>query len=98
MYTSATGKALLDRCRDALFTGVVRVRTRQAEGELRFLSGILERVRFGVSTGEEALNRLLAAEDVRSEATARLPNPAGGFTNGLPLEGPLGPVLPVDLL
>jgi hypothetical protein len=89
---------VLDRCRDALFTGILRVRTRQAAGELWFLSGILERVRFGVSTGNEALSRLLAATSPQIDVVACLPNPAGGFEKGHPMEGELGTTLPVDLL
>jgi len=89
---------VLDRCREALFTGILRVRTRQAAGEVWFLSGILERVRFGVSTGNEAMSRLLAATDPRIDVVACLPNPAGGFDKGHPMEGELGTTLPVDLM
>jgi hypothetical protein len=89
---------VLDRCQDALFTGTVRVRTRQAEGEIWLLSGILERVRFGTSVDDEAMGRLLAADTPRVEAVPCLPNPNGGFKKGHPMEGELGPVLPVDLL
>ena len=89
---------VIDRCRDALFTGTVRVRTRQAEGEIWLLSGILERVRFGVSVDDEAMKRLLAADTARVELVACLPNPHGGFKKGHPTEGELGDVLPVDLL
>jgi hypothetical protein len=89
---------VLDRCREALFTGIVRVHARQAEGEIWFLSGMLERVRFGVSKGDDAMNRLLAAKGARIEVVPCLPNPAGGFEKGHPMEGELGTRLPVDLL
>jgi hypothetical protein len=89
---------VIERCRDGLFTGILRVRTRQAAGELWFLSGMLERVRFGVSAGNEAMTRLLAASDPRIDVVACLPNPAGGFEKGHPIEGELGTTLPVDLL
>jgi hypothetical protein len=89
---------VIDRCQDALFTGTVRVHTRQAEGEIWLLSGILERVRFGVSVDDEAMKRLLAADAPRVELVPCLPNPNGGFKKGHPMEGELGPVLPVDLL
>jgi hypothetical protein len=89
---------VIDRCREALFTGIVRVHTRQAEGEIWFLSGILERARFGVSAGDEAMRRLLAADGPRVDVVPSLPNPAGGFEKGHPMEGSLGATLPVDLL
>lgn len=91
-------RQVIDRCGEALFTGIVRVRTRQAEGELWFLSGIVERVRFGVSMGDEAMRRLLAADGPRVDVVSCLPNPAGGFEKGHPMEGDLGTTLPVDLL
>jgi hypothetical protein len=89
---------VIDRCQDALFTGTIRVHTRQAEGEIWLLSGILERVRFGVSLDDEAMRRLLAADKPRVELIPCLPNPNGGFKKGHPMAGSLGSVLPVDLL
>jgi Domain of unknown function (DUF4388) len=85
-------------CSEALFTGVLRIWARQADGEVWFLSGIVERVRFGVSHGEDATARLFQAVVSRFEAAPCLPNPAGGFKKGHPSEGALGEIRPVDLL
>src|SRR4051812_47008801 len=89
---------VIDRCRDALFTGIVRVHARQGEGELWFLSGMLEQTRFGVSVGDEATERLLGLADAKLEVIPRLPGPTGGFKKAHPSEGTLGSTLPVDLL
>jgi hypothetical protein len=89
---------VLDRCKEALFTGTIRVHNRQAAGELWLLSGILERVRFGVSLDNEAMKRLLNADSLKVELIPCLPNPGGGFKKGHPVEGELGAVRPVDLL
>lgn len=94
---------VLDRCRDAMFTGILRVRSKQAEAEIWFLSGILEWVKFGVSVGDEAMTRLLAATSAKVEVVPCLPSPAGGFRKrataaSLPLEGRLSDTRPVDLL
>jgi hypothetical protein len=91
-------RQVLDRCHDALFTGILRVHTRQAEGELWFLSGMLERVRFGVSLGDEAMRRLLGADAPKVDIVPCLPNPAGGFDKVYPIEGDLATTKPVDLL
>ena len=89
---------VLAHLRDARFTGVLRVRTPRAEGEIWFLSGIREETRFGVSAGEEAFERLVKATNPRFEAAPRLPGLTGGFKRNLSTTGSLAEVKPVELL
>jgi hypothetical protein len=88
----------IDRCAEALFTGKLRVVARQADGEVWFLSGIVERMRFGADTGETASRRMLSSDVTRVDAKPCLPNPNGGFDRGHATDGALGEVTPVDLL
>jgi len=88
---------VISHCRNERFTGVLRIRAREGEGEIWFLSGITDEVRFGVSTGDEALERLNRANDPKFELVPRLPSPAGGFKRGHPLQGTLDEVTGVDL-
>jgi len=91
-------RTVLDRCAAARFTGIVRIRARQGEGEVGLLSGMVDSARFGVSAGDEAIERLLGAADPKLEIVARLPHPSGGFKKQFPTEGELGPDLrPNDL-
>ncbi|HYO98124.1 MAG TPA: hypothetical protein VER33_26650, partial [Polyangiaceae bacterium] len=91
---------VLEHCAEGRFTGVLRVRAHEGQGELRFLSGIQDDVRFGTSSGDEALERLMRATNPEFEAVPRLPSLSGSFKKGSPLppEGPLGEIRPVDLL
>jgi hypothetical protein len=88
---------IIEHCQNARFTGLLRMRTRQGEGELWFLSGIQDDARFGVSHGDEAMQRMARANDPSFELLPRLPPPAAGSKKSYPLEGPLGDVRPVDL-
>ncbi|HEY8943572.1 MAG TPA: hypothetical protein VIM73_04890 [Polyangiaceae bacterium] len=89
---------VLAHLRDGRFTGVLKVRTPQAEAEVWFLSGIRDEVRFGISTGDEALERLSRATDPQFEAIPRLPGLQGGFKKSLAGSGPLAEARPVDLM
>ncbi|HEY6556720.1 MAG TPA: hypothetical protein VI072_05585 [Polyangiaceae bacterium] len=88
---------VIKQCREGRFTGLLRVRAKEGDGELRFLSGIRDDARFGVSTGDEALERLMRATSPKFEAVPRLPGLSGGFKTRLPHEGALGEIRPVDL-
>jgi hypothetical protein len=88
----------IERCAEALFTGKLRVHARQADGEVWFLSGIVERVRFGASTGDDASQRMLTSEVTRLDARPCLPNLDGGFDKGHATDGALGEIRPMDLL
>lgn len=88
---------VIKQCRDGRFTGLLRIRAREGDGELRFLSGIRDDARFGVSTGDEALERLIRATNPKFEALPRLPGLTGGFKQRLAPEGPLGEIRPIDL-
>jgi hypothetical protein len=90
---------VIAHCKERRFTGLLRVYAREGQGELWFLSGIRDDARFGVSTGDEALDRLSRATDPKFEAVPRLPSPVGGFKKGqLTPEGSLAEFRPVDLL
>jgi hypothetical protein len=89
---------VLTRCRNARFTGVLRVRSREADGEIWLLSGIVDAVRFGADAGDAAKQRMAGATNVAFELVTRLPGIAGGFKTRLDLDGPLGEVTPVALM
>jgi hypothetical protein len=89
---------VITQCTEGRFTGLLRVRAREGDGEIRFLSGIREDARFGVSTGDEALERLLRATSPKFEAVPRLPGLTGGFKQRLAAEGTFGELRPIDLL
>lgn len=89
---------VLTRCRNARFTGVLRVRSREADGEIWLLSGIVDAVRFGTDAGDTATQRIASATDVAFEFVARLPGLAGGFKTRLDVEGPFGEATPVALM
>lgn len=91
-------KRVIDHIVAERFTGVLRIRSREADGEVWFLAGIQEDARFGMSKGDEAYNRLLRATDPVFEAEQRLPSLTGGFKKSLPAKGSFAEVLPVDLM
>jgi hypothetical protein len=89
---------VLTRCRNARCTGVLRVRSRAADGEIWLLSGIVDAVRFGTDTGDLAMQRIASATNVGFELVTRLPGVAGGFKTRLDVDGPLGEATPVALM
>jgi hypothetical protein len=91
---------VVSHCKQMRFTGVLRIYAREGDGELIFLSGICDHVRFGVSTGDEALERLARATEARFVAVPLLP-PFSSSTKRsppLPTEGALGDLRPGDLM
>ena len=89
---------VLTRCRNARFTGVLHVRSREADGEIWLLSGIADATRFGADAGDMARQRMARATDVAFELVPRLPGVTGGFKTRLDVEGPLGEATPVALM
>jgi hypothetical protein len=89
---------VLTRCRNARFTGVILVRSREAGGEVWLLSGIVDAARFGTDAGDAATQRMANATNVSFELVTRLPGVTGGFKTRLDVEGPLGEVTPVALM
>src|SRR5262245_35927791 len=88
---------VIERCRDARFTGILRIHAKQGDGELWFLSGVADQIRFGVSVGDDAMERILSLQEPKVELVIRLPNEDGGFKKGYPVEGTLGRLRAVDL-
>lgn len=86
---SAVFEQVVDTCARGCFTGLLRVRTREGSGELRFLSGIQDGVRFGSMEGDAALERLQAASDPEFEVISSLPPIDGSSTEPVPIEGRL---------
>ena len=89
---------LVAHCQAGRFTGILRVRARGGIGEVWFLSGLVDEVRFGVSTGDEAMDRMRTATDATYELVARLPHPAGGFKRHFPSKGSIATATPVTLM
>src|SRR5687767_4493893 len=89
---------VLEHCKEGRFTGIVRMRAREGVGEVWLLSGITDGFSFGVSSGDEAKERMLRATDPHFELSSRLPSPAGGFKKPFPTQGQLGEILAVDLM
>jgi hypothetical protein len=89
---------VIDHIAQERFTGLLRVRAREASGEFWFLAGILEEAQFGVSKGEEALERLQRATELVFEADLRLPNLTGGFKKRMPPVGTFAEARPVTLM
>ena len=79
---------VMAQCSRGCFTGLLRVRTREGNGEIRFLSGIQDGIRFDTVEGAAALERLLAASEPEFEAISSLP-PISGSSEPLPTEGAL---------
>jgi hypothetical protein len=91
-------RRVIDRIVEERFTGVLRVSSHEASGELWFLAGILEEARFGVSKGDEALGRLMRATQVVFQAELRLPHLSGGFKKPMPRAGSFAEARPVVLM
>ncbi|HWA71810.1 MAG TPA: hypothetical protein VG937_05740 [Polyangiaceae bacterium] len=91
-------RRVLDHIAEQRFTGVLRVRSREASGEFWFLVGILESAQFGVSKADEAIERLLRATEVVFEAELRLPHLSGGFKKRMPAAGSFAETRPVALM
>lgn len=86
---SAVFDQVMATCARGCFTGLLRVRTREGSGELRFLSGIQDGVRFGSMEGDAALEQLQSASELEFEAVASLPPIDGVADDGVPIEGRL---------
>jgi hypothetical protein len=80
---------VMAQCSRGCFTGLLRVRTRDGNGEVRFLSGIQDGIRFDSMEGDAALERLLAASDPEFEAISSLPPIDLNSTEPVPPEGVL---------
>jgi hypothetical protein len=89
---------LVAHCESGRFTGILRMRAREGIGELWFLSGVADEVHFGVSTRDEAMDRMRSATDATYELVARLPHPAGGFKKRFPSKGSIVTATPVTLM
>jgi hypothetical protein len=70
---SAVFEQVMAQCTRGCFTGLLRIRTPEGNGEVRFLSGIQDGVRFESAEGDEALTRLLAASEPEFEVISSLP-------------------------
>jgi hypothetical protein len=86
---SADFEQVMAQCSRGCFTGLLRVRTRQGNGEIRFLSGIQDGIRFDAVEGDAALERLLAASELEFEAISSLPPIDYSSTEPVPVEGSL---------
>jgi hypothetical protein len=91
-------KRVLDRIVEDRFTGLLRVSAHEARGEFWFLAGILEEALFGVSRGDEAIERLLRATQLTFQAELRLPYVNGGFKKPMPASGSFAEFRPVVLM
>ena len=80
---------VMAQCARGSFTGLLRVTTREGNGEVRFLSGIQDGVRFDALSGDAALERLQAANDPEFEVIASLPPIDSGSQSPVPIEGGL---------
>ncbi len=89
---------VLARCTEAKFTGNLRIRSPTVAGEIRFLSGIQEEVRFGISSGDEAFDRIKQCSNLTFDAVPCLPGIGPKAKGPFPTEGSLGESRPVDLL
>lgn len=86
---SADFEQVMAQCSRGCFTGLLRVRTREGNGEVRFLSGIQDGIRFDSMEGDAALERLLAASEPEFEAISSLPPLELGSSDPVPPEGSL---------
>lgn len=87
--TSADFERVMAQCSRGCFTGLLRVRTREGNGEVRFLSGIQDGIRFDSMEGDAALERLQSASDHEFEAISSLPPINAGSDEAVPPEGRL---------
>jgi hypothetical protein len=86
---SADFEQVMAQCSRGCFTGLLRVHTREGNGEVRFLSGIQDGIRFDTMEGDAALERLLAASEPEFEAISSLPPLEFGSNEPVPPEGSL---------
>jgi hypothetical protein len=96
--TESPAQRVIDHIVAERFTGLLRVRAREADGELWFLAGIQEDARFGMSRGEDALQRILKVTEASFEAEQRLPSLTGGFKTRVPEKGSFADAQPVVLM
>src|SRR5450759_2967325 len=87
---------LVAHCQAGRFTGILRAR--EGIGEVWCLSGLVDEVHFGVSTADEAMDRMRKAKGATYELVARLPHPAGGFKRRFPSKGSIATATPVTLM
>jgi hypothetical protein len=80
---------VMAQCARGSFTGLLRVLTREGNGEVRFVSGMQDGMRFDALTGDEALARLQTASDPEFEVIAALPPIDANSTSPVPTEGGL---------
>src|SRR6185295_1426290 len=80
---------VMAQCARGSFTGLLRVQTREGNGEVRFLSGIQDGVRFDSLSGDAALTRLQSASEPEFEVIAALPPIDASSTSPVPIEGGL---------
>src|SRR5688572_17890264 len=76
-------------CARGSFTGWLRIQTREGNGEVRFVSGIQDGVRFDTLTGDAALARLETVSEPEFEAVAALPPIDKNSETAVPIEGTL---------
>ncbi len=86
---SAVFDQVMAQCSRGCFTGLLRVRTREGNGEIRFLSGIQDGIRFDSMEGDAALERLQSASEPEFEAISSLPPIHLDSTEPVPPEGGL---------
>jgi hypothetical protein len=86
---SADFEQVMAQCSRGCFTGLLRVRTREGNGEVRFLSGIQDGVRFDSMEGDAALERLATASEPEFEAISSLPPIDFSSSEPVPPEGGL---------
>jgi len=86
---SADFEQVMAQCSRGCFTGLLRVRTREGNGEVRFLSGIQDGIRFDTMEGDAAMERLLAASEPEFEAISALPPLDFSSNEPVPPEGSL---------
>jgi hypothetical protein len=86
---SADFEQVMAQCSKGCFTGLLRVRTREGSGEVRFLSGIQDGIRFDSVEGDAALERLQAASDLEFEAISSLPPIDQNSKEPVPIDGRL---------
>ena len=89
---------VVNRIIESRFTGLLRVRAHEADGEMSFLAGIREETRFGLSKGDDALARMRQATIHGFEVEPRLPALSGDFKKKLPLSGTFAEFHPATLM